>query len=166
LGSDSYEIRNSQLAAKLTSDAVELLHEDPTVAERLLREALLADLYHGPAHNNLGVLYLSRGELYQAAEEFDWARRLMPGHPDPRINLGIVLERGGKVHEALEAYASALEVYPDHLPAIQAIVRCQLRHDETDDRTHKFLRVVSFRGTREWKEWARGQLSSDVRQDQ
>lgn len=156
-------VRNSQRAAELTAEAVGLLGEDQTEAERLLREALRADLYHGPAHNNLGVLHLARGELYQAAEEFDWARRLMPGHPDPRINLGIALERGGKVHEALDAYASALEVYPDHLPAMQAMARCQVRHGEYDDRTEELLRSVAYRGTAEWRDWARDQLDSQHR---
>jgi len=154
-------VRNSQRAAELTAEAIGLLAAEPVEAERLLREALKADLYHGPAHNNLGVLHLNRGELYEAAEEFDWARRLMPGHPDPRINLGIALERGGKVHEALDAYASALEVYPDHLPAIQALARCQLRHGEPDDRTDELLRLIAYRGTPEWRGWARSQLGSN-----
>lgn len=151
-------VRNTGRAAELTAEAVDLLDKDPTASERLLREAIRADLYHGPAHNNLGVLHLKRGELYQAAEEFDWARRLMPGHPDPRINLGIALERGGKVHEALDAYASALEVYPDHLPAMQALARCQVRHGETDGHTEEFLRTIAFRGSNAWQSWARDQL--------
>jgi hypothetical protein len=51
-------------------------------------EALSADLFFGLAHNNLGVLYLKEDKLYEAANEFEWARKLMPGHPDPRMNLG------------------------------------------------------------------------------
>ena len=36
-------------------------------AEEMLREALTVDLYHGPAHNNLGVLFLRQSKLYEAA---------------------------------------------------------------------------------------------------
>lgn len=155
--SDSY--RNQQLAAELTHTATRLMAEDPVKAEMLLRQAIDADLYHGPAHNNLGVLYLNRGELYQAAEEFDWARRLMPGHPDPRINLGLALERGGKFGEALDAYASAIEVYPEYLPAIQALARCQIRSGVRDEYTEELLRVIAYRGAIEWRGWARKQLA-------
>jgi len=155
--SESY--RNQQLAAELTHAATKLMSEDPVKAEALLRDAIDADLYHGPAHNNLGVIYLNRGELYLAAEEFDWARRLMPGHPDPRINLGLALERGGKYGEALDAYASAIEVYPEHLPAAQALARCQIRSGVRDEYTDELLNVIAYRGTHEWQSWARNQLA-------
>ncbi len=153
-GSQANSVRNQQLAAQLTDQAVRVLVENPQQAEKLLREALSADLYYGPAHNNLGVLYLQREELYEAAEEFDWARKLMPGHPDPRINLGIALEQGGKIEDALEAYSSALEVYPNHLPAVQALVRCQVRHGYEDQGTVELLNQIIFRGDAEWKAWA------------
>ncbi len=152
------EVRNQQLAAELTNQATTLLSEDPVQAEQLLRQALKADLYFGPAHNNLGVLHLQRDELYEAAEEFDWARRLMPGHPDPRINLGLALEQGGKIDDALEAYTSALEVYSNHLPAIQALARCQVRHGKQNEQTDELLMEITFRGSREWMNWARTQL--------
>ena len=117
----SERARDPQRAQDLTQRAAELIDTEPDKAESLLREALAADLYHGPAHNNLGVIHLNRGELYEAAGEFQWARRLMPGHPDPRLNLGLALERGGRVDDALAAYHAALEVYPDHLPTVMAL---------------------------------------------
>lgn len=152
-------LRNPQRAVELTHQATPLLGEDPAEAQRLLREALDADLYYGPAHNNLGIVYLNAGQLYEAAEEFDWARRLMPGHPDPRINLGIALERGGKIDEALDAYASAIEVYPNHLPAMEALTRLQLRSGQDDEGTRSMLNEIAYRGDTPWKTWARAQLS-------
>lgn len=152
------QARNPLRAQELTQKAVAALPDDPEKAERLLREALAADLYHGPAHNNLGVLYLHRGQLYEAAGEFEWARKLMPGHPDPRLNLGLALERAGRIGEALDAYASALEVYPDHLPSLQALARAQLRHDRTDPRTAPALDAIALRSTDPaWRNWARMQ---------
>ena len=100
--------RNSLRAQELTREAAELLDRNPQKAERLLREALTADLYYGPGHNNLGVMYLKQGQLYEAANEFEWARKLMPGHPDPRMNLALTLERAGRIDEALATYETAL----------------------------------------------------------
>jgi tetratricopeptide (TPR) repeat protein len=120
--------RNPLEAQRLTLKAADYIYTDPEKAERLLHQALTADLYHGPAHNNLGVLYLRMGKLYEAANEFEWARKLMPGHPDPRMNLALTLERAGRINEALATYDTTLEVYPGHIPTIQAIARLQVRY--------------------------------------
>jgi Tfp pilus assembly protein PilF len=152
--------RDELKAQKLTQEAAAVLDKDPAKAETLLRQALTADLYHGPAHNNLGVLYLKRGELYSAASEFEWARKLMPGHPDPRVNLALTLERAGRTDEALSAYASALEVYPDHLPSLEALARLQIKSGKTDARTPHALQEIALRGeTERWREWARAELA-------
>jgi len=132
------------------------MDSDPARAEALLCEALAADLWFGPAHNNLGVAALKRGDLYEAANEFEWARKLMPGHPDPRINLAMTLEQAGRIDEALATYQTALETYPNHLPTIQGIARLQVRHGRIDERTPRYLSEISMRGvSNEWREWAR-----------
>lgn len=155
-------MRNPLEAQRLTRQAADLMESDPDRAEELFREALTHDLYHGPAHNNLGVLHLTRGELYEAANEFEWARKLMPGHPDPRLNLALTLERAGRIDEALAACDAALEVYPGHIATTQALARLQLRHRRTDDRTRELLEEIVMRGeTEQWRQWARGQLLSD-----
>lgn len=152
--------RNPLKAQQLTQKAAELMQRDPVAAERLLREALTADLYHGPAHNNLGVLYLNRGELYEAANEFQWAGKLMPGHPDPRMNLALTLERAGRYDEAMDAYATALEAYPNHLPTVQALARLQLRHNLVDEETSGYLKEIALQGeTAAWREWAQSELA-------
>lgn len=150
--------RDTSRAESLTRQAAALIDSDPARAERLLREALTADLYHGPAHNNLGVLYLNAGRLYEAAGEFEWARKLMPGHPDPRLNLGLALERGGRIDEALDAYRSALTAAPEHLPTLQALARCQLRHDRPDMHTPRYLELIAMRSEPEWRVWARERM--------
>lgn len=151
--------RDPREAQRLTQRAAALVHSDPDEAESLLRRALAADLYHGPAHNNLGVIHLGKGDLYEAAHEFEWARKLMPGHPDPRLNLGLALEKAGRIDSALETYHTALAVYPGHLPTIQALARCQLRHGRPDDETDAMLEDIALRGDVEWREWARLRLA-------
>jgi len=151
--------RDTQRAQELSSRAAEFIDNDPAEAESLLRDALAADLWHGPAHNNLGVLYLKQGKLYEAAGEFEWARKLMPGHPDPRLNLALTLEKAGRIDEALCTYDTALEVYPNYLPAIQAIARCQLRYARADNRTDELLHEIRFRANDDvWRRWATEQL--------
>jgi tetratricopeptide (TPR) repeat protein len=159
------ESRRDPLGAqRLTMNASELLKRSPTnltEAEQLLRDALTADLYHGPAHNDLGVVYLKMGKLYEAASEFEFARKLLPGHPDPRMNLALTLERAGRIDEAARTYASALEVYPGHVPTMQALARLQERHGRSDDHTQGYLRTIALEGdTPAWREWAKARLAS------
>ncbi len=148
-------VRDTAAAERLTRQGAGLIETDPTRAEALLREALIADLYHGPAHNNLGVLYLNAGRLYEAAGEFEWARKSMPGHPEPRMNLAMTLERAGRFTEALAAYDAALEAYPEHLESMQGKARLQVRHGLTDDATPGLLHAIALRGDPAWSDWAR-----------
>ena len=153
--------RDTVAAQRLHQEAAELMESDPARAEVLLKEALAADLFYGPAHNNLGVLHLSRGELYEAASEFEWACKLMPGQPDPRVNLALVLESAGRTESALDAYATALEVSPGYLPAIQGLASLQLRTGQPDHRTPALLEEIAMRGDETWRQWALGHMASE-----
>lgn len=146
--------RNPALARELHARASSLMDSDPAQAERLLRQSLDADLYHGPAHNNLGVLLLAKGELYAAASEFEWARKLMPGHPDPRVNLAMTLEQAGRFDEAVNAYDSALAVYDGFLPALQGKAKLQVRRGDNGPDTLAALDEIALRGDPQWREWA------------
>jgi tetratricopeptide (TPR) repeat protein len=149
-----------QRAHELTLEALDDIENDPSKAERLLDAALKADPFHGPAHNNLGVLYLRQSRLSEAAIEFEQAGKLLPGNPDPRLNLGLTLEKAGLYERAFEAYGAALEVSPAHIRTIQAIARLTLRTGGRNDRLLGMLEEVSLRGeTIAWRSWAQEQMS-------
>jgi tetratricopeptide (TPR) repeat protein len=158
--------RDTAKATRLNAEAAELLNlaaakNDAAAikqAESLLREALNADLYFGPAHNNLGVIFLGRDELYEAAAEFEWARKLMPGHPDPRVNLAFTLESAGRVDDAIATYRTALEVLPDDIAAMQGLARLQVRSGKRDEETQRLISEIAFRGeTPAWRAWAQAE---------
>ncbi len=130
-------------------------------AESLLKLALTADLYCGPAHNNLGVVYLMQSppRLYEAAGELTYCAKLRPGDPGPRVNLAMVFERAGKFDDACSNYRSALESSAGCLPAMQGLARLQLKHRRADDRTPEYLREIAERSDPQWREWARKQLA-------
>ena len=131
---------------------------DMVKAEELLRRCLDADLYHGLAHNNLGVLLLAKGEVYSAVQEFEWARKLLPGHPDPRVNLAVALAQADKTSDAMEAAKAALEVQPGYIPAIQTLSYLQISTLQSDEQTDGLLASVVERGESDaWKDWARAE---------
>lgn len=152
--------RNTRQAERLNREAAELIRQDPERAKELLREALTLDIFYGPAHNNLGVVHLSRDRLYEAATEFEWARKLMAGHPDPRVNLAIVLERAGRPEQAAEAFMAALEEQEEYLPAVQGIARLTVEEGWSDERLQGWLQEIAIRSEDPmWRSWALGQLA-------
>jgi len=64
-------------------------------AEGAFREALLADIGYAAAHNNLGLILLEQGRFYEAALEFDQAKRLAPQAVEPIVNLARLYEAVG-----------------------------------------------------------------------
>lgn len=181
------ERRDTSKADALNQQAAALMDDDPEKAETLLREALATDLYHGPAHNNLGVLFLKQGKLYEAAGEFEWASKLLPGHPDPRLNLSLTLESAGRYEQAADHARTAVQVNPGHIASMQQLTKLELRHpriagnassvgfagiqsstipgfavDLADRRSLRTrLEEIALRGdTPEWRDWARLQLAT------
>jgi tetratricopeptide (TPR) repeat protein len=156
--SDGSAARDVPRSDALYRQSLPILHSDPAQAEALLRQALGFDLYNGSAHNNLGVLLLAEHHLYDAAEEFEWARTLLPGHPEPRVNLAIALEQGGKPADALDAARSALEARPGNLPAIETIALIQVREHCADATTLADLHDIMLRSADPtWRHWAERQ---------
>lgn len=147
--------RDPRRADELNAQAADLITRDPDRAEALLREALTCDLWHGPAHNNLGVVLLAKGRLYDAAAEFEWAKKLMPASPDPRINLALVLDKAGRCEDAVAAARAAVDLSSDHLPSLQTLARLQIGCDRADASTIATLDKIAFMTTDEpWREWA------------
>ncbi len=151
--------RHTVEAERLSREGADLCDKDQQRAESLLCDALSKDIFYGPAHNNLGVLYLKQQKLYEAANEFEWAKKLMPGHPDPRVNLALTLEMAGKVEDALASYTAALEVYSDYLPAIEGLARLSSRLGRKEDKLVGWLETIVLRAEDPaWRDWAEERL--------
>lgn len=151
--------RNTETAERKHEHALKKLnHGRVDEAERLVREALIADKTFGPAHNTLGQIYFDQGKYYLAAWEFDHATRQMPGRGEPFNNLGLVYEQAGQLDAAVDYYAMALELgeAPEFLGNY---VRCRIRRgDRTSDLRELLDRMVLIDPREEWRDWASGQL--------
>ncbi len=154
IGADTNE------AKRLTAEAAAALREGNSErAEKLLLDALTADVMYGPAHNNLGQLYYQQKRYYEAAWEFQHAIRLMPHQPVPRNNLGLVFEATGQLDEAAEQYELAVVEEPDNAVLLGNLARTRIRQGETGSEVRDLLRQIVMKDTRpEWRQWAERQL--------
>lgn len=153
--------RNTDTAMRLHHRGVELLKQGQyEQAETAFRDALQADLFHGPAHNNLGITYFEQKKYYLAAWEFQFAVKLMPEQPRPKNNLGMVFEAVGKLEEAEQWYADALALVPDSAEVAGNLARVRIRRDRKDQRTVELLEKIVLKSeSSRWTQWAREQLS-------
>jgi len=153
--------RDTDLARARNHRAKALLADrDYPAAENVLKQALDADPFYGPAHNNLGIAYLKQDKLYLAAWEFQYAVKLLPGKPEPKNNLGLVMEQANRLKEAQAQYQQAMSAEPDNPEYIANLARANLRLGQRDAKTANLLRQLILKDTRpEWTEWAREELS-------
>ncbi len=95
-------------------EAVELLREgDEGQAESLLRDALGRNPQNEYAHNLLGTLLYSRGDMESARQEFQRATEIAPEYLAAQLNLSECLRHLGETDLALSAANRALEIRPE-----------------------------------------------------
>ncbi len=153
--------RDTEAARRPQARGVQLLGEGQIEqAEQAFQAALSADLFFGPAHNNLGTVYLRQQKYYLAAWEFQYAEKLMPHQAEPRNNLGLVYEAVGKLDDAAKSYEQALDLEPENPRIAGNLARVYVRGNRTDDKTRKLLESIVLKDTRpEWIAWARERLA-------
>jgi Tfp pilus assembly protein PilF len=153
--------RDTEVARERNGEAVGLMkREEFAEAEKVLKAALTADVFFGPAHNNLGTVYYRQKKFYLAAWEFQYAAKLMLHSPEPRNNLGLVFEAVGRLDEAAKWYDEALAIEPDNPELIGNLARTLVRSGYKDDRTRQVLSDLVMKDTRpDWVAWAREQLA-------
>lgn len=150
------QIKHAEALAIMEAGKPEKLHK----AEKLLNEALVADVRYGPAHNSLGMIYYLQNKLYLAAWEFEYAAKLMPEHPQPFNNLGLVYERAGKQDEAISYYSMALSRDEGDPEVTGNLVRARLDKGEKGrDLKEMISDLALYHPDPKWQEWARDQVA-------
>lgn len=90
------------------------------LAEKCYREAAREKLTAPMALNNLGNIYLRRGQRDQAIEAYRAAVRGNAAFVQPRVSLGAALIMGGDYREAAKVLREAARLATDQPPAVRA----------------------------------------------
>ena len=69
------------------------------------------------AHNNLGNIYFSKGDLDEAEEQYAKALEALPAYPEAHNGMGAVLLKKNKIDLAVKHFKKAFELDP-HNPSI------------------------------------------------
>ncbi|MDE2998959.1 MAG: GWxTD domain-containing protein [Gemmatimonadota bacterium] len=82
-------------------------------AESYFKRALKADPDMAEAQYRLACVYLETRKR-RAREAFERVIEIDPGYPDAHYRIGLLLEDGGKRHDAISAYRREIEANPAH----------------------------------------------------
>jgi Flp pilus assembly protein TadD len=82
-------------------------------AETLWRTTLAHNPGSWMAYQNLGGVYLSRGDALRAASNFRKALAIRPGDPEALNELGVATMQQGRTDDAIALYLQALESAPE-----------------------------------------------------
>ncbi len=154
--------RNTAAARRQNQEGLaRLAADDLEGAEKAFARALTADVEFGPAHNNLGKIHYRRGDWYQAAWEFEFARKLLPDNPEPCNNLGLVREVQGRLDMAVDHYRQAVDLAPDNIHYAANLARALHKRGDRTGELHGLLRQIIEQDDRPaWRAWARRQLTA------
>ncbi len=150
--------RDTKRAQVLTERSASLRDSDPEAAFRVLRDAIAADPFYAPAHNNLGVLQLKTGQLNSARASFETARKLMPNDAGPHLNLALVYTAAGLTDEAESLYVQVLETHPGNTYALRGLLVLRTDRGLVDDETRGMLEQLAMSDDPLWGDWARERL--------
>jgi protein O-mannosyl-transferase len=82
-------------------------------SETLFRHALAVTESNGLAHNNLGIVLLSKGQTDEAINQFQEVVRLKPAAAESHENLGNALLKKNQTDEAINQFQEAVRLKPD-----------------------------------------------------
>jgi len=159
LHSEPSEEATGEARKKLRKAVRHIEHDKLQLAEKELLAAIQLAPTLGPAHNNLGLVYYQRRQLYDASHAYQRAVELMPGDPAPLNNLGLTCEQGDRIEDAVMHYQEAHLLDPTNPIFLGNLIRARLRRGDQDDSVFWMLRDLVFLETRpEWVDWARQEL--------
>ncbi len=70
--------------------------------------------FHGNVHGAIGIVYVKKGLLDKAFDEFQTALKINPHSARPHYGLGIIYEQKGNLNEAVSEYNIATAIEPDY----------------------------------------------------
>jgi len=96
-------------AKNLTAQADSVMNTDRDKAWKLILLAVSADSRYAPAHNDMGLIYLSQDSTAQAIASFEEAARLDEGYSVPRFNLAEFYRGKGDLKRAQTYYDDVID---------------------------------------------------------
>ena len=105
-------------------------------------------------HNNLGLIYMNRGQFQDAEKEYQEEIRVNPAYDNVYMNLGVLYFHQGEYPLAIRAWGKAVELNPKNIEARQNLALLYFNQGD--------IRKASFY-SRQLEEQGSGQLTGPIK---
>jgi Tfp pilus assembly protein PilF len=118
----------------------------PDEAIAMAQRALQVPGYDQPAraYTNIGIAYLNKGALVQAAEHFRKALDYQANLPETHHNLGLAYTGLGRRAEAMREFREAIRFRPSYVDAYLGLGNVLLEEGRKDEARLVFERVIAL----------------------
>lgn len=129
-------------------------------AENAFRRAIGAQLHYAAAHNNLGLILLEQGRLYEAAREFAFAAKVDSRALEPLLNLAGLYEAVGWSDAAVAEYEKALQRDESSVEVMGRLASVLIHRGKQSVQLDGLLRALAEQGDHEsWRKWAVAEIA-------
>ena len=134
-------------AAFLTALGVLTWHQCGMYAdeETLWRTTIVRNPGSWLAQNNLGEIYLHKGEVEKSVAQFRDALKIRPDDADTRFNIGIALGLEGKDEESIAHYRKALEIRPGDTDVRYNLANALVNHGKLDEAIAHYREILKIK---------------------
>jgi len=112
------------------------------LVQSLLAQEGMDPVTLGRAFGDLGLLYHAHDLTDAAAACYENARRLLPGAPQWTYALGYLAQQNGELELARKALTEALEMAPDHQPALFHLGELELLENHMEEAKKLVARLL------------------------
>jgi tetratricopeptide (TPR) repeat protein len=96
------------------------------------------------AHNNVGIVFIEKGQLDDAVAQYQKTLQINPNYPEAYDNLGLALVRKGRVDDAVAQYQKALAINPNFAQAHNDLGLALVQRGQVDDAIAHYQKALKI----------------------
>ena len=112
--------------------------------ETLWSDTLTTNADSWLAHNNLGLVFLKKGQADEAIEQFRRTVEINPNYTEGQNNLANTLLENGQLSEAIEQYKIALKINPKFAPTYANLGVAFIQEGQLDEAIAQYQKAIEI----------------------
>jgi tetratricopeptide (TPR) repeat protein len=110
----------------------------------LWTDTLAKNPHSWAAHNNLGNVFIQKGQVDDAVVQYQKTLQINPNYPEAHNNLGVALSRKGRVDDAVAQYQKALAINPNYVLAHNNLGLALVQRGQVDEAIAHYQKALEI----------------------
>jgi tetratricopeptide (TPR) repeat protein len=110
----------------------------------LWTDTLAKNPHSWAAHNNLGNVFIQKGQVDDAVVQYQKTLQINPNYPEAYSNLGVALSRKGRVDDAVAQHQKALAINPNYVLAHNNLGLALVQRGQVDEAIAHYQKALEI----------------------